>query len=401
LTQKGAVVVGVDTRRYFDAIRADAKPCDQLVGDAEMLSRQLQRRYPALQYTFPILAGAGSAGTLAYAILAQAPNNTLSGAVAIDPSPAVSGIPALCPGAPATTAAGGVVTYGPKADLQGFWQVGFDAKAGAADRAHVAELKTGGTPAEVTGVSGPDAVASLAGLIGPHLSQATSGGVDALPLVELPAVRPGAAMAVVMSGDGGWRDIDKVIAETLQEHGVSVVGWDCLRYFWRKKSPEQTADDLAAVLQTYIARWKPGKIALVGYSFGADVMPFLYDRLPPALRDKVVLVSLLGLESKADWEITVNGWLGKPPSDAATPIAPAVAKMPGSLIQCFYGEEEQDSACPQLASPGMDLIKTAGGHHFGHDYAAIVDRILAGLARHPAPADKVDAGPDTGHPTQE
>ena len=386
LTRAGAVVVRVDTARYFATIRQDAKPCDQLVGDAESLSRQLQRRYPALQYAFPILAGAGEAGTLAYAVLAQAPNNTLAGAVSLDPAPALAGIPALCPGAPATAQPGGAVAYGARPDLQGFWTVLLDDAAPAGARAAVEALKAAGTPVTITPAAGGDGAAALAAAVAPHLSQATSGGAAALPLVVLPAAAPGGAMALVMSGDGGWRDIDKVIAERLQQHGVSVVGWDSLRYFWRRKTPEQTADDLAGVLRTYVAEWKPDKIALIGYSFGADVMPFLYDRLPPALRDRVAMVSLLGLESGADWEITVRGWLGEPPSDAALPVAPALARMPGGLIQCFYGEQETESACPALKGRDVELIETPGGHHFGHDYAAVVDRILSGLARRSPPS---------------
>lgn len=379
LTKAGAVVVRVDTKRYFDRIRHDAKACDQLVGDVEMLSRQLQRRYPALEYAFPVLAGSGEAGTLAYAILAQAPNNTLSGAVSLDPAAALDGIPALCPGASATPTATGAVAYGPKRELQGFWITAFDAGAPETGKAWVAGLKDQSTPATVSSPSASSTGARLAALIAPHLSRATSGGIGALPLVELPAAHPGSSMAVVLSGDGGWRDIDKVVAEKLQARGISVVGWDSLRYFWRAKSPEQTADDLTSVLETYAARWKADHIALIGYSFGADVMPFLYDRLPAALRGKVALISLLGLESKADWEITVSGWLGEPPSAAAIPIAPAMAKVPPRLIQCFYGEQEAESACPDFAKNGIELIKTSGGHHFGHDYDAVVDTIATGF----------------------
>ena len=188
-------------------------------------------------------------------------------------------------------------------------------------------------------------------------------------------------MAIVISGDGGWRDLDKTIAEDLQQDGVSVVGWDSVRYFWHEKTPDQTAADLTAVLETYLARYHADKVALVGYSFGADVMPFLYNRLPEALRRRVVLMSLLGFEGKADWQITVSGWLGAPPSDDATPVAPALATVPRDLLQCFYGVDEDDSDCPTLAGSGAEIIKTSGGHHFDGDYHALEQRILTALRR--------------------
>ncbi len=63
-------------------------------------------------------------------------------------------------------------------------------------------------------------------------------------------------MAVVISGDGGWRDLEKTIAEDLQKDGVAVLGWDSVRYFWHQKTPEQTAADLAEALDTYGTEWR-------------------------------------------------------------------------------------------------------------------------------------------------
>ena len=121
-------------------------------------------------------------------------------------------------------------------------------------------------------------------------------------------------LAIVISGDGGWRDLDKTIAHALCDAGVSVVGIDSLRYFWNAKSPEQTAHDLARVIQTYSARWRTKSVALIGYSFGADVLPFAYNRLPKGKRDKMAVMSLLGFAEGADFEIRVTGWLGMPAS---------------------------------------------------------------------------------------
>jgi type IV secretory pathway VirJ component len=75
-------------------------------------------------------------------------------------------------------------------------------------------------------------------------------------------------MAVVMSGDGGWRDLDKAIAENVQRDGAPVLGWDSLRYFWRRKIPQQTANDPTAVPGMSMAKWHASKVTLIGYSFG-------------------------------------------------------------------------------------------------------------------------------------
>ena len=225
---------------------------------------------------------------------------------------------------------------------------------------------------------------ALVELVAPHLAVPATDVAAAslnLPLVEMPAAAPNGTLAVVVSGDGGWRDIDQQVAAALQKAGVSVVGWDALHYFWHRKSPNDFGRDLAAVLHDYDARWRPKRVMLIGYSFGADVLPFGFNRLPPSLKARVSMISLLGLGTAADFEIRVTGWLGASASAQALPEAPEMDTIPGALVQCFYGEDEDDSACPNLARRGAEVIKTPGAHHFGGDYAALAQQILVGLRR--------------------
>ncbi|MBV8651432.1 MAG: hypothetical protein JO255_08190, partial [Alphaproteobacteria bacterium] len=112
-------------------------------------------------------------------------------------------------------------------------------------------------------------------------------------------------------------------------------------------------------------------------SLGADVLPFAYNGLPEALRRHVVLVSLLAIEKKADFQVTVGGWLQLQPGDDALPTAPAIAKMPRDRVQCFYGVEEKHSVCPDVADAGITIVKLAGAHHFDGNYKALEEQILA------------------------
>lgn len=378
----GALAVGVDTDVYLARMASDRSSCEQLVGDAENLSWQLQRRYGHGNYRFPILAGTGAGGTIAWVTLTQAPGHTLGGAITLDPAATLASHLPLCAGAAAHRVAAHRYRYGAVPRLNGFWTVALDAAAPSTARRQIQQLQRQGMPLQVVNLSAAPAQV-FAQLLAPHLARldAPAPGhrnvdVAALPLIELPAARPSPLLAVVLSGDGGWRDIDKSIAEDLRRDGINVVGWDSVRYFWRHKTPQQTAADLADVLDAYLERWHTRTIALIGYSFGADVLPAVYDALPPPLRARVVLISLMGFEARADWEIQVSGWLGSAPSAAATAVMPALATIAPALLQCFYGAEETDSACPQLADSGAQLVRTPGGHHFGGGYEQVEQRIL-------------------------
>lgn len=371
LARHGALVVGVDTARYAAKLTAATREnCHKLYGDAEAIGHQLERQVESNRYYSPIVAGTGEGALLAERTLAQAPANTIAGAVSVDADKTLDARFAPCPADPA-------LSRGP--GLPGFLAKGVTRAANSAAGSAIPATTTGAHQiTQETFAPGMTKAARLVALTEPHLRAEVQSEEDVsdLPLVELPAAHPSDMLAVVISGDGGWRDLDKTIAEAMQRQGVSVVGWDSLRYFWREKTPAQTSHDLARVLKTYSARWHTRQIALVGYSFGADVMPFAYNRLPEALRAKVSFVSLLGFAPDADFQIRVTGWLGMPASDKALPVSPELAKMPPAIVQCVYGEREPDSLCPSLAGKGIELVRTPGDHHFGGNYDALAKRIV-------------------------
>jgi type IV secretory pathway VirJ component len=390
LAGMGAIVLGVNRAAYVAAL--DKASCHELVGDADGQSKHWQRALGVPAYWSPILAGIGQGGRLAQLALTEAPANTIGGAVSVDPtaSPGLTSPP--CTRDPAASE-----------HLLGFWNAGLTPAAPADGIAWIdAETKAGRAPARTDFPAGATEADMLAAMVGPHLGQRLFRPEDVknLPLVELRAAKPtpmlAPMLAIVLSGDGGWRDLDKTIAEKLRADGVNVVGWDSLHYFWSAKTPAQAAADLARVLRVYTTRWHATHVALIGYSFGADVLPFLYNRLPAKERGMVSVISLLGFEKAADFEIRLGGWLGMPPSSSALPEPPELATIPGRLIQCFYGADETDSFCPALGGSGATLVRTPGGHHFGADYGALEQRILSGWHRRDGEGSARAASPDAG-----
>ncbi len=376
----GAIAVGVDTDAYLDRVAASDPRCAQLIGDTEGFSRQVQREHAGAEYFYPIVAGVGKGGAVAGAIVAQAPDRTLGGAVSIDPWGVLNVAHGWCPRVANQADAKARRTFGVPL-LKQFWTVALSPAASYPTRAHFETLATLVPPLVVQTlgtVAGPQTLSSL---IAPHLVQDNFASVAGLPLVELPASSPSRLMAVFFSGDGGWRDIDMTIGENLQSLGVSVVGWDSVRYFWSRKTPAQTASDLSAVILDYSAKWHADKVALIGFSFGADIIPSVYNRLRQSLKDRVPMITLLSPEPAADWEIRVAGWLGAAPSAEATPLGPPMETIPGKMIQCFYGAKDTLSYCPELAGHGAEVIEKEGIHHFDGNYALIAHQILVGLER--------------------
>ncbi len=144
------------------------------------------------------------------------------------------------------------------------------------------------------------------------------------------------------------------------------------------RQPEESAAALDRLIVRHARLWGVSRVVLIGYSFGANVLPEIYLALPERTRDRVALVSLLALGVEADWEITVAGWLGGA-SPHARPITAALAQLPADRVQCVHGREEPESGCLLLDPARAELIETPGGHHFDGDYEALARHILRRL----------------------
>jgi len=370
LQEAGAFVVEADLKSYTARLNADDGECLYLVSDIEAISYQLQRSAGTQTYRSPVIAGFGAGGGLVLSIAQQTPAATVGRVIAVDPVPAPSFSKPLCGLDRAVPEVGvdSVVARFTPAATQG----GRDLVA--------ALIKAGVT---IDAEDGPDTpVATLVDSVGQDVQPPATGAgrLAAIPHVELPTGGNADTLAVVYSGDGGWRDLDKTIAENFQAQGVPTIGVDSLRYFWSRKTPAETASDLALMIESYGTRWGTKRVILIGYSFGADILPETYNFLPAATKAAVRQISLLGLTATGEFEISVEGWLGGS-SGHTRAVLPQVERIDPKLLQCFEGREEDDSECPKLKALGAEIVTTDGGHHFDGDYDAIATKILEGLKR--------------------
>lgn len=384
----GAMVTDIPLAPFYRKLEAQDGKCTYAAGAFENLSRHVQAYDKLPTYLLPMVMGSGQASAFAYVVLAQAPAGTFSSGISLDFCPVLTGMKSPpCASATVKWQAGAEGRFdlqpaGPPTAPWTALQGGSEAACKPADaQAFVAKVPQGrwvaaGSPPTRIPVGFDAAYNALAskekGLDPPPAQLAD------LPVIELPVSTPGTRMVVLLSGDGGWAAIDKGIASGLVHQGVPVVGIDSLRYFWSKRTPEGLAIDLDRVIRYYAARWKRNDIILIGYSQGADVLPFAINRLPARTRDRVKMVGLLGLGQKAAFEFHVTNWIG-PSGDK--PILPEAQKLSGANTLCVYGEDEKDSLCPVLAPLHARPLALPGGHHFGGDYDALAARILEAIGK--------------------
>jgi type IV secretory pathway VirJ component len=415
LASLDALVVGTDIVHYLKQLEASAGPCAYPAADFEALSQFVQQKLGFPRYVTPILVGYSSGATLVYAMLVQAPPTTFAGAISLGFCPDLSLRKPLCKGRGLEWTArpkGKGINVLPSQTLEVPWiafqgtidqvcdPAGTESFVKQTRNAQVVVLPKVGHGYSVPRNWMPQFKRAFAQLVArpaaaapaarpPVVPPAAAGGSVAgtieraaladLPLVEVaPHGTPGDLMAVIVSGDGGWASIDREIGNVFAARGIPVVGLNSLQYFWKAKTPEVAGEDLARIMRHYRDAWEKTRVLLVGYSFGAEVLPFMAARLPDDLRRMVAGVALLAPGTRAQFEFHFGDWLGT--SAGGVPIRPEVDKLKGLNVMCFYGEGDKDSLCPALEASAARVLPLPGGHHFGGRYEAIADSIL-GLAR--------------------
>jgi type IV secretory pathway VirJ component len=397
----GALVVGIDIRSYLRRLEASTESCVYPGADFEALSQFVQHDRELPSYITPGLVGYSSGATLVYAVLAESPPNTFRGAISMGFCPDPQLVKPMCPGN------GLAWTSGPKGKGVIFLpaktlEVPWIALQGASDQvcdsdstasfvrqvphASLMLLPKVGHGFSVPRRWAPELEQALRRL--DHVSDPTeraglepgrgNQGVGDLPLVEVAASGPrSAAMAVLLTGDGGWGVTDRGIARSLAERGVPAVGLNSLRYFWHARTPETAASDLERILRHYRDAWNRDQFILIGYSLGADVLPFMASRLPAELLDRVRALVLIGPSHDVDFKFHIGDWLGEFHRKDDRPVLPEVQKLRGRTILCFHGNGEKNSLCSDLEHSLARVYVYPGGHRVGGRFEAIADTILA------------------------
>lgn len=391
LSLSGAFVVGIDLPAYLKRMQAIASDkCSYPAAHFEEVAHWIERHEGLADYSVPLVVGDGAGATFAYAMTAQAPAGTFEGLITLGWDASLHFAKAFCPGD------AGAMTM---PDKDGF---------------HVAPLAKFPLPwrpqpfASGARLDGLGAVLAptwrLVGLLWPPLAEpdAASGlarayarwrartdaaanvlpdDVADLPLIE---VEPGSAaeapprFAILLTGDGGWAGLDRGVADALAAQGLRVIGFSTLKFFWQKQTPEATAQALARVIAHYGKGDANARFVLVGYSFGASLVPVVINRLPDELRPRVQEGVMISPDDEAVFEIHVGDWFGSTHHDEAMPIAPEIAASKVPLL-CLHGADEDDSPC-RKASPTMRVASLPGGHHYDGDYASLGTLIVRNLS---------------------
>ena len=209
-----------------------------------------------------------------------------------------------------------------------------------------------------------------------HISRAR---VERLELLEeTPSAMTADELVILFSGDGGWADFANDIASGFVKSGRPVIGVNLIPYFWQGRSANAIARDIESIYRVYKSKWHITNLRLVGFSHGADILPFAINRMDADVRSHVTGVALISPSRTTDFQFSVGSWFYD--SDSGPLVTPELKHMlSGKMnILCLYGEDEATfSLCTALQHSALKVERLSGGHHLSGATDIAVERILS------------------------
>lgn len=202
-------------------------------------------------------------------------------------------------------------------------------------------------------------------------------------------------VAIFYSGDGGWRDLDQSLGKIIASHGIPVEGVSLLQYYWRERSVADSAADLDALIARTVAQGDKRRIWLIGFSFGADVLPSIVGQLSPEGRARIAQIVMLSPSQDVNFEIEMEGYMKEGwwkthtqdffqwvnpvrHYDAMPPLAALNGHPP---VVCYYGiKDKAQTICSDPKLPTwITVYEKTGDHHFDYNYEGLAQQMIHDL----------------------
>ena len=379
------LVIGVDILRYYKDLRQRTDECYTVAADFIQLATEVEKKYNFSDYQPAVIMGYSSGATLVYGILAQARPDTFVGGISLGFCPDIELPRMLCQTnglSERVDVTGKSYFLQPDEKLGNRWIVLQGQQDKVCNYKEVADFVNKTTDAEIITLpkvghgfskwndfmpQWKDAFGRLTGKS--EKIQPPEGKVDSvknIPVVITNAKfqNKDAPIALLISGDGGWYSFEQLIADHFAKQGIPTLGLDSKKYFWNRRTPEKTASDMAKILNYYGKEWGRERFILVGYSLGAEIVPFIVNRLPEEMKSNVVSAVLLSPAIYTDFEIHISNMIGIGNRQNTFNVVEEISKMSPVHTLIIFGEGEKSKVPALLTGTDVLIRMIPGDHHY-------------------------------------
>ena len=158
------------------------------------------------------------------------------------------------------------------------------------------------------------------------------------------------------------------ITHYLNFKNVSVLAINTKKYLLMEKKPAQIGCDLESIIDRYSYKWGQKKVVFMGYSMGAEVLPFAVNCMKDKYINQISDLILIGPWQKVTFKVKLRDYYLEvnKGSDLYTELLQMKTKK--TYVIC---DDNEFSICRKDLEGVIDHDLLGGGHHFGGDYVSL------------------------------
>jgi type IV secretory pathway VirJ component len=169
-------------------------------------------------------------------------------------------------------------------------------------------------------------------------------------------------LVVFFTGDGGRSSFDKKIEDSLCANNMPFMGINSYKYFRRRKTPQQTLDSILPYIDLNLRKYNRQKFIFAGYSFGSEVVPFIYNLMSDEWKNKVEFIVLISPSDNSDFDIHFLDQVGLTFRHWPYDVLSEIMKIDNKKIIVFWGEDEKKFTKEEFTKHNITVHHLKGGH---------------------------------------
>ncbi len=181
-------------------------------------------------------------------------------------------------------------------------------------------------------------------------------------------------LVVFFTGDSGRSSFDEKLTDSLCTNKIPLMCINSYRYFSERKTPQQTLDSILPYIELNLKKYNRQKFIFAGYSFGSEVVPFVYNLMSPEWKAKVEFIVLLSPSYNSDFEIHFLDQIGLGNRRWPYDVLKEIMKINNKKVIVFWGQDEKKFEKKEFTKHNITVHHLKGGHRH-IDVTPVIDEI--------------------------
>jgi type IV secretory pathway VirJ component len=181
-------------------------------------------------------------------------------------------------------------------------------------------------------------------------------------------------LIIFFTGDSGRSHFDEKLTDSLCANNIPLMCINSYKFFRRRKTPQQTLDSILPYIDLNLKKYNRRKFIFAGYSFGSEVVPFLYNLMSDEWKNKMAFMVLLSPSYNSDFKIHFFDQVGLNSRRWPYDVLHEIMKIDYKKIIVFWGVDEKKFLKKEFTKYNITVHHLKGGHRH-IDVKPVIDEI--------------------------